>query len=812
MASAEPHSLHSYPPPHTSSEMDSLDPASSSSTEGAASVPLPSSASQSLSLYAADDNQSDSSDAADHSSAKSVQFKKKKSKDLLSMMGFRRHHGAKATPPTSSSYTPREIDSNDDDADMDAAKSGRRSMESAHSFNLSSLHHPPPFNQRYVKVKSKSKTTKYLSKLILAQTLTTDVQKSPDAHDTDTELHPNRPHQAVWAVKFSKDGRYLAAAGQNCVVRVWQVLADAGHADTVRIFDDKPIQEYKGHAADILDLSWSKNNFLLSSSMDKTVRLWHVSKAECLCVFVHLDFVTSVKFHPKDDRFFLSGSLDGKVRLWSIMDKKVAYWNEVPNENMITAIGFTLDGRTACVGSYSGQVYFYETQGLKYNTQINVKKRGAKKGKKITGIEPMPNMPPGEEKLLISSNDSRIRMINMKDKSLIYKYKGLMNTTMQIKASFSDDGKYIISGSEDCNAYVWPTGQTSFSPYRYARDTHHLHPHHHHHDQAFSDDNATGAVSSSHHHHYTHGSSGSGTAATHTTINHANGSSSLGSGTTGAGNPGGSGSGTPSGSGGGGGGDLGGGDDRSGLASWLKRSEQRVKEKLLHPHEQFEAHKSIVTNAVFAPLRTRQLVAATGRDMIYNHTDLPRTSISSSDLASTPTTQSRSSLTPSSDTIIVDLLRDQLDRAKYDYPDGQILVTTDVHGGIQVWRQDCGIYPSNPSPATLRLPLINRSNHQQHQHGQQGPNHSTIASSLTSHSSSTTPTPHHAKRHSIDAPSTSQRVAMSSLDPADASSSFAPPMPKSSSSTQLASSTTSSSSRPSSQKRAFHLFSSSSRS
>mgnify|MGYP002477707072 CR=1 FL=1 len=52
--------------------------------------------------------------------------------------------------------------------------------------------------------------------------------------------------------------------------------------------------------------------------MDKTVRLWHVSRNECLCAFQHLDFVTSIAFHPKDDRFFLSGSLDCKLRLWNV--------------------------------------------------------------------------------------------------------------------------------------------------------------------------------------------------------------------------------------------------------------------------------------------------------------------------------------------------------------------------------------------------------------------------------------------------------------------------------------------------------------
>lgn len=41
--------------------------------------------------------------------------------------------------------------------------------------------------------------------------------------------------------------------------------------------------------------------------MDKTVRLWHVSRSECLCAFQHLDFVTSIAFHPKDDRSVWNG-------------------------------------------------------------------------------------------------------------------------------------------------------------------------------------------------------------------------------------------------------------------------------------------------------------------------------------------------------------------------------------------------------------------------------------------------------------------------------------------------------------------------
>ena len=40
-----------------------------------------------------------------------------------------------------------------------------------------------------------------------------------------------RAHEGViWAAAFSRDGRYLATAGQDCVVMVWEVLGAAGAA------------------------------------------------------------------------------------------------------------------------------------------------------------------------------------------------------------------------------------------------------------------------------------------------------------------------------------------------------------------------------------------------------------------------------------------------------------------------------------------------------------------------------------------------------------------------------------------------------
>lgn len=316
----------------------------------------------------------------------------------------------------------------------------------------------------------------------------------------------------VWCMKFSSCGRLLATAGQDRILRIW-VVRDAFsffqdmrtkyNAEKVSptpsqeslvshnsndnnqaafenltpeeqkriIFMPKPFCTYSGHTSDLLDVSWSKNYFILSSSMDKTVRLWHITRKECLCCFQHIDFVTAIVFHPRDDRYFLSGSLDGKLRLWNIPDKKVAVWNEIESTTkLITAANFCQNGKFAVVGSYDGRCIFYITDQLKYHTQIHVRSSRGRNaiGRKISGIEPMP----GEDKILVTSNDSRIRLYDLRDLSLSCKYKGYVNVSSQIKGSFSHDGKYIISGSENRDIYIWKTNHdySKFSSVRTDRN------------------------------------------------------------------------------------------------------------------------------------------------------------------------------------------------------------------------------------------------------------------------------------------------------------------------------------------------------
>lgn len=125
----------------------------------------------------------------------------------------------------------------------------------------------------------------------MAQTLavdTTEVYATTGIKIEDNDAEdPKQPMGAIWANRFSKDGKYMATGGQSCVVNVWKVLRDLErndnidiqdllpHEPSIKVFHDAPVRTYVGHTADILDISWSKVKYT-----------GHESVASCLCCLI----------------------------------------------------------------------------------------------------------------------------------------------------------------------------------------------------------------------------------------------------------------------------------------------------------------------------------------------------------------------------------------------------------------------------------------------------------------------------------------------------------------------------------------------
>lgn len=164
-----------------------------------------------------------------------------------------------------------------------------------------------PTPPKYITVRSHHKKDKDFNRVFLAQQLRgrTGVEIAQAGGrlvkaESYKKGDPKKDGNAIWALEFSTDGRYLAAGGQDNLVRVWAVISSAEErraheieedaagkeGERVRlnapVFRSKPIQEYEGHVASVLDVSWSKVGSLnrltaiILSDWQRTIFSYHL--------------------------------------------------------------------------------------------------------------------------------------------------------------------------------------------------------------------------------------------------------------------------------------------------------------------------------------------------------------------------------------------------------------------------------------------------------------------------------------------------------------------------------------------------------
>lgn len=301
---------------------------------------------------------------------------------------------------------------------------------------------------------------------------------------------------SILTMKFSHDGQYLASAGEDGIVCVWKVVEEErpntfdtqgtdhslyfsiNHVSKLALLDvdkekvqktsrlrkssesacvifppkvfqilEKPLHEFHGHGGEVLALSWSRKGYLLSASVDKTVRMWQVGHDQCLKVFSHNNYVTCVEFNPVDENYFISGSIDGKVRIWEVRGRQVIDWIDI--REIVTAVCYRPNGKGTIVGTMDGNCCFYDIidNHMRPDAQICLKGKKKLPGKRITGLEFCPSDP---NKVMVSSADSQVRIL--RGVNIECKLKG---TRGQMSATFTSDGKHIVSTTEDSNVYVW---------------------------------------------------------------------------------------------------------------------------------------------------------------------------------------------------------------------------------------------------------------------------------------------------------------------------------------------------------------------
>mmetsp|Transcript_70364 Transcript_70364/g.63156 ORF Transcript_70364/g.63156 Transcript_70364/m.63156 type:complete len:525 (-) Transcript_70364:756-2330(-) len=133
----------------------------------------------------------------------------------------------------------------------------------------------------------------------------------------------------IMTLKYSPDGRHVACGGLDDVLSIFEVKSETG------IIDCEP-KIYKAHTGYISCLQYIDNNTILTSSGDKTIREWDLSKdvqTPSYTYCVHREDVMSMDLNPKNPNLLLTGSVDSTTK---IIDLRIKPQQEDENKSDYT--------------------------------------------------------------------------------------------------------------------------------------------------------------------------------------------------------------------------------------------------------------------------------------------------------------------------------------------------------------------------------------------------------------------------------------------------------------------------------------------
>ena len=239
--------------------------------------------------------------------------------------------------------------------------------------------------------------------------------------------------EEVWSISLSPNGKTVASGSSDGKVRLWDVETK------------KVIVRWTGHTSTVRSLCWSADGErVVNGCDDGTFGVWDVESGDAVLGPIRTGhrYVHAVIYSP-DTTKIVAGGLDETSASLKIWDAKTGnVLSTIKDDYQVSSLAWTSDEKKLVAGSY-GSIGVFDTatwqqiailEGYIYD---------------VLSLSLFQN----DRLLANASSDGTARLWNL-DTNLPVG-PPIQHKAFVYSAAISADGKQLVTGCDDLNAYVW---------------------------------------------------------------------------------------------------------------------------------------------------------------------------------------------------------------------------------------------------------------------------------------------------------------------------------------------------------------------